>query len=213
MGLCISKAWCSLRSFVGISLQQLASAHDSFHGTAISLVQHPTTSNKGIDRDIPVLNETVESQRKIAQLPEIYTSVQPAFLQVKDPFVPPVVGQLKPSLATPESIEKEYEWLNHLRELFDRETLRKDDYLSWAGFHASRQPPSTHTTAIIALLPMFLENAHSVAMILHSMNVVKSAVQHINPNRYQSLRLISHCLLLRSRLSGTGQHHTERISL
>lgn len=28
---------------------------------------------------------------------------------------------------------------------------------------------------------MFLENAHSVAMILLSMNVVKSAVQHINP--------------------------------
>lgn len=36
-------------------------AHDSFHGTAISLVQHPTTSNKGNDRSIPVLNETAES--------------------------------------------------------------------------------------------------------------------------------------------------------
>ena len=41
--------------------------------------------------------------------------------------------------------------------------------------------PSTHTPAIISLLPMFLENAHSVAMILHSMNVIKSAVQYINP--------------------------------
>ena len=30
---------------------------------------------------------------------------------------------------------------------------------------------------------MFLENAHSVAMILHSMNVIKSAVQHINPGQ------------------------------
>ena len=45
------------------------------------------------------------------------------------------------------------------------------------------QPPSTHTPAIISLLPMFLENAHSVAMILHSMNVIKSAVQHINPGQ------------------------------
>ena len=30
---------------------------------------------------------------------------------------------------------------------------------------------------------MFLENAHSVAMILHSMNVIKSAVQYINPGQ------------------------------
>ena len=71
-------------------------AHDSFHGTAISLVQHPTTSNKGNDRGISVLNETSESQRKMEQLPEMYTNVQPAVSQVKEPFAPPVVGPLKP---------------------------------------------------------------------------------------------------------------------
>ena len=79
------------------------------------------------------------------------------------------------------SIEKEYEWLNHLWERLGKETLEKDDYLSWAGFHVSRQPPSTHTPAIILLLPMFLENVHSVAMILHFINVIKSAIQYINP--------------------------------
>lgn len=154
--------------------------HNSFHGTANSLVQHPTTSNKGNDHSIPVLNETAESQRKIAQLPEMSTNVQPAVLQVKEPFAPPVVGPLKPSSATPEHIENEFEWLNHLRELLGKETVQKDDYLSWARFHPSRQLPSTHTPAIISLLPMFLENVHSVAMILHSMNVIKSAVQYIN---------------------------------
>lgn len=30
---------------------------------------------------------------------------------------------------------------------------------------------------------MFLENAHSVTMILHSMNVIKSAVQYNNPGQ------------------------------
>ena len=155
--------------------------HDSFHGTAISLVQHPSTSNKGNDRGIPVLNTTAESQRKIAQLSEVYTNVPPAVLQVKEPFAPALVGPLKPCVGTPEGTEKEYEWLNQLGELLGKETLEKDEYLSWAGFHASRQLPSTHTPAIISLLPMFLENAHSVAMIMHSMNVIKSAVQHIEP--------------------------------
>ena len=86
-------------------------------------------------------------------------------------------------MSTPEGDEMEYDWLNRMRELFGKETVEKDDFLSWAGFHASRQPPPTHSPAIISLLPMFLENAHSVAMILHSMNVIKSAVQHLNPRQ------------------------------
>ena len=158
-------------------------AHDSFHGTAISLVQHRTTSNKGSDRGIPVLIESAQSQKKIAQLPEVYTNVPPAFLQVKEPFAPAVFGPCKPPMSTPEGDEMEYDWLNRMRELFGKETLEKDDFLSWAGFHASRQPRPTHSPAIISLLPMFLENAHSVAMILHSMNVIKSAVQHLNPRQ------------------------------
>ena len=127
------------------------------------------------------MNTTAESQRKIAQLSEVYTNVPPAVLQVKEPFAPALVGPLKPCVGTPEGTEKEYEWLNQLGELLGKETLEKDEYLSWAGFHASRQLPSTHTPAIISLLPMFLENAHFVAMIMHSMNVIKSAVQHIEP--------------------------------
>ena len=158
-------------------------ACDSFHGTAISLVQHATTSSEGSDCGIPVIEATTESQRKIAQLPEAYTNVQSTFLQVKDPIVPPEVGNLKPSSGTPQGIDKEYEWLDHLRELFGKKTLGKEDCLSWAGFHASRKPPSAHTTAIISLLPMFAENAHSVAMILHAMNVIKSAVHHVKPRQ------------------------------
>lgn len=83
-------------------------AHDSFHGAAISLAQHPTKS-KAMNRGIRVLNETAESQRKLAQLPGMYTTVQPAVFQVKKLFAPALVGHLRPSLATPEGIEKEYE--------------------------------------------------------------------------------------------------------
>lgn len=35
--------------------------------------------------------------------------------------------------------------------------------------------------SIIALLPMFVENAHSLAMIKHSMDVIRAAVHHVNP--------------------------------
>lgn len=36
---------------------------------------------------------------------------------------------------------------------------------------------------------MFLENAHSVAMILHAMNVIKSEVQHVNPGQVPVITL------------------------
>ena len=32
-------------------------------------------------------------------------------------------------------------------------------------------------------MPMFLENAHSVAMIRHALNVVKLATEHVNPGQ------------------------------
>jgi len=35
----------------------------------------------------------------------------------------------------------------------------------------------------MSLLPLFLENAHTVAMIRHSMDVVKNAVEHLNPGQ------------------------------
>jgi len=34
-----------------------------------------------------------------------------------------------------------------------------------------------------SLLPLFLESAHAVAMIRHSMDVVKKAVEHLNPRQ------------------------------
>ena len=37
--------------------------------------------------------------------------------------------------------------------------------------------------AVTALLPLFHESAYTVAMIKHSMDVIVSAVQHINPGQ------------------------------
>ena len=58
--------------------------------------------------------------------------------------------------------------------------LKEDqkDWLSWSAYHASIQEA---IIPINGLLPLFLETAHSVAMIKHSMIIVKEAVQHLNP--------------------------------
>ena len=68
-------------------------------------------------------------------------------------------------------------------ELLNKGNLISSDFVPWAAFHASKQMPSNHQKAIISLMPLFLENAHSVAMIRHALNVVKLATEHVNPGQ------------------------------
>lgn len=37
--------------------------------------------------------------------------------------------------------------------------------------------------AISGLLPLFLDNAHSIAMVKHAMTMVQKAVRHLNPGQ------------------------------
>jgi len=159
-------------------------ARDSFHGTAISLAQHPTADVPGTTRGINVIDGTPQAQRKITPLPSQYTDVQPTILRNKEIYAPPLVTQMKTIHNTPHyGYDKEIHWLGNVDALLGKESLDADDFISWAAFHASNVQPSLHEPAIISLMPMFLENAHTAPMILHSMNVIQSAVQHVNPGQ------------------------------
>ena len=53
---------------------------------------------------------------------------------------------------------------------------------SWAAYHAEEQKRENMLEQCsTALLPLFLENAHSVAMIKHAIDVVGKAVHFLNP--------------------------------
>jgi hypothetical protein len=49
----------------------------SFHGTSISIFQHPTRDNKGEVREKLQINSKVE---KVPELPDSFINIQPAFL-------------------------------------------------------------------------------------------------------------------------------------
>ena len=64
------------------------SSHDSFHGTGISLFQHPADTFAGLDQ-VLITNDAddiVKGKRK--HLPESYTSVPPATLPRQDLQIP-----------------------------------------------------------------------------------------------------------------------------
>ena len=82
-----------------------------------------------------------------------------------------------------DAITRNINWLENVKSLYGKDELDKEEFVSWVAFHASLQPTPEYHIDIVALLPLFLENAHSVAMILHGMNVVNDVVQHLNPGQ------------------------------
>lgn len=74
-------------------------------------------------------------------------------------------------------------WLEHVRAGLEYDV--EDVDLSWAAYH-SKQIMENNTEQpvdISALLPLFDEQAKSIAMIKHSMTIVKNITNYLNkPN-------------------------------
>lgn len=88
---------------------------------------------------------------------------------------------LESSDSTCNDKDNEKAWLSCAQELYNKGELDPKDFVSWAAYRASKTPHAIYKPAIVTLLLMFTENAHSLAMIAHSMKVIKGAVQHLNP--------------------------------
>ena len=150
-------------------------------------MQHPTTEVPGSDRGENTFDPStsvIKESKKVAQLPFHYIQVPPAVIGSKEFYVPPTTNSITshPWVSCHE-VQREKDWLENVKEVISKEQLAEDDSVSWAAYRASQAPLSSHEPAIISLLPLFMENAHSVAMILHAMNVIRSAVNHLNPTQ------------------------------
>ena len=163
---------------------------ESFHGTGISLFQHPTLNSPGQDRGVVVINQS-SSAKRIAPLPDEYTRVFPAALKGKEFTVPAIASLVEVTeLETfAQARKEEWIWFDVAMEALEKQSLQKNDWISWSAYHASIQEAVLPPAAINALLPLFLDSAHSVAMIKHSMLVVQAAVRHLNAGQVPVLAL------------------------
>ena len=159
-------------------------AQDSFHGTAISLIQFPTTECPGTNQGIAFINPEDPSFREISKLPPTYTTVSAIALPCSSVKVPLQNGSLFPSTdISIQSITREWDWLKHADQLNRVATMGATDCMSWATFQATQQTPRDRHLASISLLPLFNENAHSPAMVFHAMKVAEQAVTFLNPGQ------------------------------
>ena len=66
------------------------------------------------------------------------------------------------------------------------EENQQEEKVSWFAYHANLQPHTESLQARVtqtSLLSLFHDQAHSAAMIHHSMDVVKKAVEILNPGQ------------------------------
>ncbi len=162
-----------------------ATAKDALHDTGISLIQHLTDQSVGHDRDVVIIDESSPSTKSIGPLPTSYTNVSPAALKTKEFTLPSIQGLVEPANFTTfnEAKKDENKWLKKVIEALSKEKLDEKEWVSWSAWHANMQNIVITHAAINGLLPLFLDSAHSVAMIKHSMTLVQAIVQYLNPGQ------------------------------
>ena len=119
----------------------------------------------------------------VAPLPHYYTDLPPVTSSIKKSPVPAARSRVA-SLTRgdfKQQTDKAYQWLgNAKRDVEDNTGTLDNDNTSWAAFHASRQPPDARFICPTSLLPLFLDSA---THIQHSMDVMKKAMEHLNPGQ------------------------------
>ena len=65
-----------------------------------------------------------------------------------------------------------------------QQNLEEGKYISWAGYHSNQVEEQEYTEhAISSLLPLFPDESKSVAMIRHTVDMIRRAVKHLNPGQ------------------------------
>lgn len=156
-----------------------------FHGTGISLFQHPTSDAPGEEREVVSIENQPSRTKRLAQLPDSYTTVRPVILPKDEPEVSHLPGTFVINCpGMKEAFSLEFRWLEHVRDELNEEISQNILQISWAAFHANQLLPNRENQlSRSSLLPLFQEEAASVAMICHAINVITRAVNFLNPGQ------------------------------
>ena len=165
-----------------------STAITSFHGTAISVFQHPTFFDDG--SKIVHADASKQTSATIKELPAEFATVLPISAKLKsNPSQPSNMEATKPYsdslLEGHQLIQPEYLWLEETSKILQKpaEELTGKESISWAAYNADRFKKVSKSLTQSALLPIFQEEAASVSMIFHTMKVAKRLTHQINEDQ------------------------------
>ena len=157
-------------------------ATESFHGTGISLIQHPDPNFTWAEDGYVSIRNSATS-RSIPPLPESYSNVPPVTELPKNYIASPTVAEMQPT----KNIflvgkEKRVECLQHLHMKIDK-SLESDLPVAWGAYNACKNQDLKQGICVSSLLPLFPDAVHSPSMIAHAMNMVMKPVNYLNPGQ------------------------------
>ena len=186
-------------------------AASSFHGTGISIFQFPKEDNPGHTQP-PLLVPPSGSESHSP--PDSYAIVPPTELNTKSTSVPNRrMQEIENSLEDAESKEKH--WVDYALQKLNSDTaLSSEDAIVWAAYHSADLPNEKNPPCTSALLPLFYEKAATPAMVKHRMNVLKQAIEFVNPGQIPVLAVDQpYCSRWRKWCNGNGKILMEKTSM
>ncbi|CAG2215797.1 unnamed protein product [Mytilus edulis] len=112
-----------------------------------------------------------------------YSNLPPAVLRFNEPDIPLVEGELSIDMSSfPAALKGKFKWLKHVAENSSVKA-KVGKNISWSAYHAVVLSDANKLPAVSALLPLFHEQAKSVALIRHSLNIIRNAVRKLNPGQ------------------------------
>ncbi|MES9881863.1 MAG: hypothetical protein ABW185_13375 [Sedimenticola sp.] len=157
-----------------------------FHGTLITLTNHISHENLGVQME-PIDISNVDTSQK-PQLPDSYSNVLPAELDANnDVILKKTDKPVRPGKDNViGAILKDEAWIAHASDLIYRKNANLDagDIVTWAGFNSSlMDEDSIKPRAVTGVLPLFSDKAASVSMVKHAMSVIKDGIHFLNPGQ------------------------------
>ena len=155
-------------------------AKEAFHGTSISVFQHP---EEDIESEIFVLERGIEEMDVKLQLPEYYTAV--VSTKTEDAEYPS--QSVNPErIGNVEGAHRvANQWLQKVEGIDDANAqIDVKERLSWSGYHSQIagnriiRPNCTST-----LLPLLEESINSHAMVRHTMDIVVLILRQLCPEQ------------------------------
>ena len=110
---------------------------ESFHGTGISLLQHPSFDGEGVDCNIALVGES-HSSKSVDHLPHFYTDVTPVTESVKNLPIPATTITSLNRERCNQLTKQQYYWLDSTKEVLYGDKSMPATNVSWAAYHVSQ---------------------------------------------------------------------------
>ena len=162
-----------------------ASPQSVLQDTSISILQH-YSSDQELIKEVAILDQAVMGQKNVNTLPASYTLMEEAPFHKEDQAFVPLHEDINthPIVVArwiQEVLEDGYQWLDNVSHHIENE-LARDEWISWAAYHAARSdPPSFRTNSY--MLPLLRESANSPVTMLHCMSTIRRATAYLNPGQ------------------------------